>query len=270
MNTTLRTEPRPPDSELQRAEEILGVLQRHLVIRDEDFAASHIAKETHDPFKVLVVTILSQNCTDVAALRAFKNLDQHVGVTPRQLAETNTRTIASAIREAGLYRQKAKSLRRIARTLVENHDGDFGKILVGRFPEMRNRLQQFPNVGPKTADVLLSILGYETVSVDTHVNRVSRRLGLAPQSGGYEKVRESLMSHFSRAEYRLIPLLLMAHGRRTCRAIKPLCSQCVVETLCPYPRKRETSVKNSSTLRDLSTRSASAALGKRARSLGRP
>jgi len=229
----LRSESDSLDSELQRAEQILRILQHHLIIRDEDFAASHVAKETHDPFRILVVTILSQNCTDVAALRAFKNLDQRVGATPRQLAAANTRRIASAIREAGLYTQKAKSLRYIARVVVESHDGDFGKILIGNLSEVRDRLQQFPNVGPKTADVLLSILGYETVSVDTHVNRVSRRLGLAPQRGGYEKVREGLMKRFNRAKYRLIPLLFMTHGRRTCRAIKPLCSQCVLQNLCP-------------------------------------
>jgi endonuclease-3 len=98
-------------------------------------------------------------------------------------------------------------------------------------------LQELPNVGPKTADVLLSILGEPTISVDTHVDRVSKRLGLAPYKGKYEMVRSSLLNAFLGEEYRVVPMYFMALGRRVCRARRPLCPKCPINNLCPYDEK---------------------------------
>jgi endonuclease-3 len=224
-------------SERERPHEILRRLRRTISIRDEDFAASRVAKETNDLFRILVVTILSQNCTDVAALRAYYRLDKRVGVTVAQLRKARVRTIESAIRVAGLHKQKARALRQLSANLAEEYSGNFASMLDGPFNEVRDRLQELPNVGPKTADVLLSILGRPTISVDTHVDRVSKRLGLAPKKGGYEIVRASLMQAFLGEDYRVVPMYFMALGRQTCRARNPLCPKCPINKLCPYDKK---------------------------------
>ncbi len=207
------------------------ILRSTLIIRDEDFASVLIAKETDDPFRVLIVTILSQSCTDISALRAYRMLDKRIGVTPDKLSHARIRTIENSIRVAGLFRQKARAIRALAKVCDSS---DLRRILREDVETARLELQQLPKVGPKTADVLLSIWGRPTISVDTHVDRVSKRLGLAPPNGKYEEVRESLRVLFDEADHTLIPLLFMAHGRRFCKALYPLCSTCPVMNLCPY------------------------------------
>ncbi len=226
-----------PESERKRAQEILSSLRTTLDIRVQDFATLTVAKESHDPFRTLVVTILTQNCTDIAALRAYRNLDQKVGVTVPQLARANVRTIEKAIRVAGLYKQKARGLKKLSQALTERYKGDVGRALKGSLDEVRVTLQELPRVGPKTADVILGVSGRPTISVDTHVNRVSKRLGLAPRKAGYEKVRDALMQLFPEKDHRFVPLYFMAHGRKTCKALRPMCPLCPVEKLCPYPSK---------------------------------
>ncbi|MGA2971008.1 MAG: endonuclease III [Candidatus Bathyarchaeia archaeon] len=225
------------DSEKDRAQQILNILRAKLVIRGEDFATLTVAKESNDLFRILVVIVLTQNCTDVAALRAFRNLDQEVGVTVRQLSQANIRTIEKAIHVAGLHKQKARGLKRLAQVIAERYMGNVETALNGPLEDVRVGLQELPRVGPKTADVLLGVLGRPTISVDTHVDRVSKRLGLAPRRAAYEKVRASLMHLFREEDSRFVPLFFMAHGRQTCKARRPLCSTCPVEKLCPYPSK---------------------------------
>ena len=227
----------PSPTERNRADQILTILKQKLPIRDEDFAASRVAKESHDPFRVLVVTILSQNCTDVAALRAFDLLEKEVGVSVSSLSRARIQTIKKAIRSAGLYKQKARALKQLSILIQERYSGNFAAALNGSFEEVRARLQEFPKVGPKTTDVLLSIWGRPTISVDTHVDRISKRLGLAPSKANYEAVRSNLMQLFSEQDYRLVPLYFMALGRKICKARRPLCPTCPVSKLCPYENK---------------------------------
>jgi endonuclease-3 len=225
------------ESERKRAREILSILRNTLLIRVEDFATLTVAKESKDPFRTLVVTILTQNCTDVAAIRAYRNLDRQVGVTVPKLAHANIRTIRKAIRVAGLHKQKARGLKKLAQAIADRYKGKVGTALKGSLDEVRVALQELPRVGPKTADVILGVWGRPTISVDTHVNRVSKRLGFAPRRAGYEKVRRALMQIFPRKRHRFVPLYFMAHGRSTCKARRPLCPVCPVERLCPYPYK---------------------------------
>lgn len=196
-----------------------------------------IANETDDLFKVLVMTILTQNCTDVAALRAYRCLDEKIGVDVKRLSSAELAQIRRAIRVAGLYKQKAVGIRQLARILKEQDSGDFSRMTAGDLEEVRSRFQKLPQIGPKTTDVVLSVFGRETISVDTHVDRVSKRLGFADRKANYERTRASLMQRFRREDYRSIPLLFMTLGREICRARRPLCSVCPVEKLCPYPRK---------------------------------
>jgi endonuclease-3 len=224
-------------SEWKRAREILKLLRANYVIREKDFATLTVAKETPDPFPILVVTVLTQNCTDVAALKAFRNLERDVGVTVSQLSRANVRVIEKAIHVAGLHKQKARGLKQLAKAIAERYSGDISAAMEGPYEDVRVALQELPRVGPKTADVLLGVLGRPTISVDTHVDRVSKRLGLAPRKGGYEKVRAALMQLFQEEDSRLVPLYFMAHGRQICRARRPVCSTCPVSKLCPYPNK---------------------------------
>ena len=188
-------------------------------------------------FAVLVVTILSQNCTDVAALRAFDKLEKEVGVSVSSLGRARVQTIKKAIRSAGLYKQKARALKQLSILIQEKYSGNFAAALNGSFEEVRASLQELPKVGPKTTDVLLSIWGRPTISVDTHVDRISKRLGLAPSKANYEVVRSNLMQLFRQEDYRFVPLYFMALGRKICKARRPLCPICHVNTLCPYNNK---------------------------------
>jgi len=228
---------RIPESERKRAQRILQILREKVPIRPDDFSSVLVARQSHDPFRVLTVTILSQSCTDIAALQAYRILDERIGVDPDKLGQAETRAIARAIRVAGLHHQKAKALKRLGQTIAEQHSGSLEAMLRDPVEEARSRLQELPKVGPKTADVLLGIWGRPTISVDTHVDRVSKRLGFAPRKAGYEDVREALMRIFERNEYSSVPLLLMAHGRRFCKARRPLCPICPIEQLCPHPHK---------------------------------
>ncbi len=225
------------ESERNRAQQVLNILREKLSIRDEDFASLLVAMESKDPFRVLVVTILSQSCTDIAALRAYRNLDRAVAVSVPKLSQAKIRTIEKAIRVAGLHRQKARALKRLSQLLAKQYSGDLRLALDGPVDHVRSALQELPKVGPKTADVLLSVWGRPTISVDTHVDRVSKRLGFAPIKAGYEEVRGALMHLFRDEDYRFVPLYFMAHGRQTCKARGPLCPICPVAKLCPYRNK---------------------------------
>jgi len=100
--------------------------------------------------------------------------------------------------------------------------------------QTREILMEMPGVGPKTADVVLLFSANQpTIPVDTHVNRVSKRLGLAPKDGGYEEVRLALQQRFEPKDYLAVHLLLIALGRKFCKARKPLCPDCPVNSHCP-------------------------------------
>lgn len=225
------------ESEKIRAHKILATLRENLAIRDEDFASLRVAKENPDPFRILVVTILSQNCTDVASLRAFYNLDRQVGVNAFNLSRAKPSRIAKAIHDAGLHKQKARALSRLSKILLNHHRGRLDDILENPLDQARSMLQELPKVGPKTADVLLSVLGEPTISVDTHVDRVSKRLGLVRPKARYDEIRTSLMALYPQKEHHAVPLLFMALGRKICKAPKPRCFECPVERMCAYPNK---------------------------------
>ena len=224
-------------AEKKRANKILRILRNKLSIRAGDFASVLVRRESDDPFRVLVVTILSQNCTDIAAIRAYRTLEERIGVTVRTLAKADVKKISESIRFAGLHRQKSRALRKLARIISQDYSGDISQILRKPTETARLELQNLPKVGPKTADVLLSVYGKPTISVDTHVERVSKRLGLTLPKANYDKIRADLMRLFNPDDYGQVPLLFMAHGRKYCKAIRPLCPKCPVRPLCPYQVK---------------------------------
>jgi endonuclease III len=228
-----------------KARQILNILSKVLKIKPGQFSSLKVQKRQRDPFKTLVVTILSQNSTDRSAVRSFEKLEESIGgISPENLAAVPVQRIRNAIALGGLQWHKAPALKELSRTILEQYAGDMDQILSRPFDEARELLMDLPQVGPKTADVLLvTSTGQPTIPVDTHVDRVSRRLGLAPLKGGYEKVRENLQNLFPREKYHQVHLLLIAHGRTYCTAVRPKCPTCPVRKYCPYPDKTKSILK---------------------------
>ena len=191
-------------------------------------------KSQNDPFETLIVTIISQNTTDQNTARAFENLSNSVEITPEALAKAELGQIESSIKPAGLYKSKAKTIKQAASAILEKYHGTLQPFLSLPLEEARRTLMQFQGVGPKTADVVLLFSANQpTIPVDTHVNRVAKRLGFAPEKGDYETVRISLQSLFDPSNYLAVHVLLIAHGRRYCKARHPLCGECPVNMYCP-------------------------------------
>lgn len=210
-----------------RAATVLRILQQTL-------ALPAWTKSKRDPFETLIVTILSQNTADRNTARAFENLSKQFEIAPEALANAETSQIEACIRSAGLYKGKAKAIKHVSQVLLDDFHGTLKPILTLPLEEARAALTQFRGVGPKTADVVMLFSAKQpTIPVDTHVNRVAKRLGFAPENGDYETVRRNLQQIYEPSDYLAVHVLLIAHGRRYCKARHPLCVQCPVNTHCP-------------------------------------
>ena len=210
-----------------KATKILNLLQNN-------FSIPEWARSQTTPFQVLIRTVLSQATASRNTARAFENLSRKFSITPQALVEADVKEIEKAIRVAGLYRKKSKVIKNISRAILEQFKGSLDFIYTSPLEEARKKLLTIPGVGPKTADVTLLFCAKKpTIPIDTHVNRVSKRLGLAPPKGDYEETRKSLQLLYQPEDYLAVHLLLIALGRRYCRARKPLCKLCPVNELCP-------------------------------------
>ncbi|MCW4000030.1 MAG: endonuclease III [Candidatus Bathyarchaeota archaeon] len=193
-----------------------------------------LVKASSEAFETLVATIISQNTADANTERAYQKLQGTLKITPKALAEAPKSQIENAIKVAGLWQAKAEAIQAASKTILNRYGGSLDAVVGLPVEEARRALMAMQGVGPKTADVvLLFSAGKPTIPVDTHVNRVSRRLGLAPQTGGYEVVRLSLQAHFEAKDYLSVHLLLIGLGRQFCRAQKPLHCECPVRCYCP-------------------------------------
>jgi endonuclease-3 len=140
-----------------------------------------MVKTNHDPYETLIITIISQNTADTNTARAFQNLSQNFKITPQTLANAPLKDIERCLHVGGLYRSKAKTIQTTSKIILEKFGGSLNPILSLPTEQARRTLTEMPGVGPKTADVvLLFAAGRPTIPVDTHVNRVSKRLGWAP------------------------------------------------------------------------------------------
>jgi endonuclease-3 len=210
-----------------RAEKILRTLQK--TFTSPKWTTSH-----GDPFNTLIVTIISQNTAGKNTVKAFENLSKQFQITPEALANAEKSKIEECLKVAGLYRNKAKTIKQVSKIIMKDFHGDLTQVLSMPFEEARKALLQLPGVGPKTADVVLLFCAKKpTIPVDTHVNRVSKRLGLAPKNGDYEAIRKSLQKLYDPKDYLSIHILLISLGRTHCKARNPLCKQCPVNMLCP-------------------------------------
>jgi endonuclease-3 len=211
----------------EKAGKILQILR-------ENFTLPRWVSADHNPFETLIITIISQNTSDRNTEKAFEKLSKTFTISPEALANAETSQIEECLKVAGLYRNKARIIRHISKIILEKFGGSLEPILNLPFEKARETLMQLPGVGPKTADVLLLFSAKKpTIPVDTHVNRVSKRLELAPVNGDYESVRESLQLLYNPKHYLELHILLILLGRKYCKARKPLCKPCPVRELCP-------------------------------------
>jgi endonuclease III len=181
-----------------------------------------------NPLELLVATILSAQTTDVQVNRVTESLFSKYR-TAEDYADSTPDELEEDIRPTGFYRNKARSLRGMASALVEEHGGEV--------PRTMSELVALPGVGRKTANVVLgNAFGTnEGIVVDTHVRRVSGRLGLT-ESSDPAKIEQELMRVVPEEDRTIFSHLLILHGRRTCKARKPDCPNCILNDICPSAR----------------------------------
>jgi endonuclease III len=176
-------------------------------------------------FELLCATILSAQCTDARVNMVTPVLFARYP-TPFELARANPAEVEEIIKSTGFFRNKTKNIQACCRALVEQHGGEV--------PRTMEELRKLPGVGRKTANVVLgnAFDTNEGVTVDTHVGRLSRLLGLTTEEDPV-KVEQELMRLFPREEWALLSHLLIFHGRQVCIARRPRCSECVLSRVCP-------------------------------------
>ena len=210
-----------------RAKDILRILRNN-------FTLPSWPRTSRQPFQTLIRTVLSQATADKNTHRAFGNLSTRFPITPKALAKADAREIEKAIMVAGLYRNKSEVIKNLSRIILEDFNGSMDFIYSMPFEEARKILIHIPGVGPKTTDVVLLFCADKpTIPIDTHVNRVSKRLRLVPPNASYEMTRQALQSLYTPKDYLSVHLLLISLGRKYCRARKPLCNPCPLNKLCP-------------------------------------
>ncbi len=206
-----------PD-EKQRTRQIIARLRRA-------YPDAHCSLNYSNPLELLVATILSAQCTDervnlVTAdlFRKYRKAEDYINVEPAELEQD--------VRSTGFYRNKAKAIQGACRLLIERHNG--------RVPATFDELLELPGVARKTANVVMgNAFGTAAgVVVDTHVGRLSQRLGLTANEQP-EKIERDLMALVPQKDWVDFAHLLIYHGRAVCKARKPECASCTLEDLCP-------------------------------------
>ena len=202
----------------ERMPEIIRLLQ-------ETFPDAHCELNFTNGWELLVATILSAQCTDQKVNQVTPALFARYP-TPQALAEADIAEVEKMIYSTGFYRNKAKSLQGMAHALLQDHGGVV--------PRTMKDLVVLPGVGRKTANVVLgNAYGVdEGVVVDTHVRRLSNRLGLTTEQDP-EKIEQDLMRTVPKEDWTVFSHLLILHGRRVCKARKPECPDCVLNDICP-------------------------------------
>ncbi|MEI7884325.1 MAG: endonuclease III [Clostridia bacterium] len=177
------------------------------------------------PFELLIATILSAQTTDIQVNKVTLELFQ-VANTAKKMATFTNNQIEEYIKTLGLYHNKAKNLINTANCLLENFNGEVPSTLA--------ELLTLPGVGRKTANVVISnAFGIPAIAVDTHVFRVSNRLGLAKAKNVLETEKQ-LQNHIPKSQWSIAHHWLIFHGRRICKARNPLCDICCLINECSY------------------------------------
>jgi endonuclease-3 len=188
-----------------------------------------IALHFSNPLDLLVATILSARCTDIKVNEVTKDLFRKYK-SAKDYAGAKLKTFEMEIKSSGFYKNKAKMIIGCCKKIVDEFHGSV--------PDTMEELTSLPGVGRKTASVVLgSAFGKPAMAVDTHVLRVSNRLGMA-SSNNPERVEEELLRQIPVKTLTPFNLALILHGRETCKAQRPKCPECILYKECQWPEKR--------------------------------
>jgi endonuclease-3 len=209
----------------ERAKVAPRIAPRTLARLAEQHPNAQTELEHRSPFELIVAVVLSAQTTDVGVNKAAPKLFARYP-DAKALAAAEPTDVEPYVATLGFFRQKAKAIVGLARGLVERHDGEV--------PRSFDALVKLPGVGRKTANVVLGVLWNEPegVVVDTHVMRVSQRLGWSKESNA-DKIEPDLCAILPRSEWDHAGHVLIFHGRRVCFARKPQCAECSVNDVCP-------------------------------------
>jgi endonuclease-3 len=201
-----------------RVLKIIGLLER-------EYPGAKTALHYSSPLEILVATVLSAQCTDKRVNIVTKSLFKKYR-TAEDYANADLAELEQDIRSTGFYRNKAKNIKNAGRMLIERFDS--------QVPDTMEQILELPGVARKTANIVLSnaygiIAG---IAVDTHVRRLSKRLGLTENTNP-DKIERDLMQTVPRSHWKRITNLLISHGRTVCTARKPKCDSCTLNKLCP-------------------------------------
>jgi endonuclease-3 len=208
-------------SDQKKVKEIIKTLSKEI-------PDSRIALKFSNPFELLIATILSAQCTDVKVNQVTADLFKRYR-SAKDYSNLDLKKLEEEIRPTGFYKNKAKAIQKCCKELMARFGGEVPKTL--------EELVMLPGVGRKTANVILgNAYGIPSIVVDTHVSRVSQRIGLTKNDDPV-KIEFDLMEIVPKEEWTHFSNLLIWHGRKTCVAKKPLCDQCPIRRGCDYGSK---------------------------------
>lgn len=202
----------------QRVKKVIGIMRK-------TYPRSRSALRYKTPVQLLISTILSAQCTDVKVNEITPSLYRKYR-TASDFARARRNVLEKEIRPTGFYRNKAKNIIGACKMIVKEHDG--------KVPESMEKLIMLPGVARKTANIVLSsaFKKAEGIAVDTHVRRLSGRLGFSKNKDP-DKIEQDLMKIVPKKDWIEFNYMFVNHGRKICQARKPLCQECVVNKLCP-------------------------------------
>jgi endonuclease III len=197
---------------------------------DEMFPDAHCELVHSNPFELVIAVALSAQCTDVLVNKVTKDLFKKYK-TPEDYLRVPLEELQNDIRSIGLYRNKAKNIQNLCRLLLDEYDGEV--------PRDRDELTKLPGVGRKTANVVVSVaFNIPAIAVDTHVERVSKRLGICRWKDSVLEVEKTLMKKVPKDEWSVTHHRLIFFGRYHCKAQNPQCPSCPLLELCREGKKR--------------------------------
>lgn len=201
-----------------------------IMMLEKEYNGMGCALNYNSPFELLVATMLSAQTTDVTVNKATNVLFEKYN-KPEDFAAITTEELESYIKSCGFYKNKAKNIIEASKKIQEEYSG--------KVPDTLEELIKLPGVGRKTANVVLSnAFDKDAIAVDTHVFRVSNRIGLANAKDAY-KTEEQLMENIPKEYWSRAHHWLIWHGRKICTARKPKCDNCPIKSLCNYNSSNE-------------------------------
>ncbi|GIP32458.1 endonuclease III [Paenibacillus sp. J2TS4] len=205
----------------------------------EMFPDAHCELTHSNPFELTIAVLLSAQCTDEKVNKVTDSLFKKY-TKPEDYLAVPLEELEQDIRSIGLYRNKAKNIQKLCQLIIEKYDG--------QIPQEHSQLVELPGVGRKTANVVVSnAFGVPAIAVDTHVERVSKRLGLAKAEDSVLEVEKKLMKKVPKEEWTLTHHRLIFFGRYHCKAQNPNCEICPLLDLCREGKKRMNTLKNRKT-----------------------